>query len=116
MSQLTTDASQGNSGGALISASDGSLLGLVTSNARHVSGHIIPTLNFSLPVNMLSGVNLFHDDELLAKERLNISDEDLSDIWKLEPPPFDITINDSVLASSQELSMSDDNGAFRSKL
>merc|ERR1711865_1003675 len=91
MIQSSVAIHQGNSGGALICAQDGSLLGLVTSNARHISGRIIPTLNFSLPVSMLDGVNaLLRDDVKGAGDMLNITDQELFDVWNLEPPSFDI--------------------------
>lgn len=52
---LLTSASvrSGASGGALISAATGKLLGLVTSNTRHMLGSMYPKLNFVLPSNHL---------------------------------------------------------------
>ena len=86
---------QGNSGGALVCARTGVLLGLVTSNARHISGRIIPSLNFSLPVGMLEGVNRFLEDaeDAEALQMLHMKDSDVFDIWNLEPPMFDIRID-----------------------
>jgi len=82
---------QGNSGGALVCARSGRLLGLITSNARHISGHIIPTLNFTLPVNRLSAICRFLHGIPDALEAINATaDAEFSHIWNLEPPPFDI--------------------------
>lgn len=93
MIQSSVAVHQGNSGGALISADDGRLLGLVTSNARHISGRIIPTLNFSLPVTMLDGVNRLLAEDPKASRMLHLNDPELFDIWNLEPPSFDINLD-----------------------
>jgi hypothetical protein len=46
----------GASGGALLCPTTGQLLGLVTSNARHVRGSTLPRLNFCIPAAQLAPV------------------------------------------------------------
>jgi len=96
----------------MIESTGGTLVGLVTSNARHISGRIIPTLNFSLPVGMLAEAvtELIEEEERHQRgggaaasggdrrwaRRLGLKDTELSDVWNLEPPPFDIAIQGDV--------------------
>ena len=115
MIQSSVPIHQGNSGGAMIAAEDGSLVGLVTSNARHISGRIIPTLNFTLPVNMVAEpvTSLIQAEEGGRAEpgggdgswarRLGLQDDELSNVWNLEPPPFDITIGNTGLPLPSKL-------------
>mmetsp|Transcript_1422 Transcript_1422/g.2077 ORF Transcript_1422/g.2077 Transcript_1422/m.2077 type:complete len:577 (+) Transcript_1422:187-1917(+) len=51
---LQTSASvfRGHSGG-LLADHRGNFIGMLTSNAKHSNGDIIPTINFSIPVNVL---------------------------------------------------------------
>ncbi len=95
MYQTTASVHSGASGGAVVCPDDGTLLGLVTSNARlGAGGRVIPNLNFSIPVELL--------DPVLATaaakgtrdwvrafegclEGLNESDE-LRSIWSLRDP------------------------------
>ena len=111
MIQSAVPIHQGNSGGAMISAEDGALVGLVTSNARHISGRIIPTLNFSLPVNMVAEAvsELIREEQRGSRadkrgegsaepswaKQLGLDDPELSNVWNLEPPPFDIAIGNA---------------------
>jgi S1-C subfamily serine protease len=50
--QSTASVYRGHSGGMLVDCT-GRFLGLVTSNAKHATGQIIPTLNFSIPSSVL---------------------------------------------------------------
>ena len=57
MYQTTASVHSGASGGAVVCPEDGTLLGLVTSNARlGAGGRVIPHLNFSIPVELLDPV------------------------------------------------------------
>ena len=57
MYQTTASVHSGASGGAVVCPEDGTLLGLVTSNARlGAGGRVIPNLNFSIPVELLDPV------------------------------------------------------------
>eukprot|EP00929_Paragymnodinium_shiwhaense_P096590 TRINITY_DN58228_c0_g1_i1.p1 TRINITY_DN58228_c0_g1~~TRINITY_DN58228_c0_g1_i1.p1 ORF type:complete len:680 (-),score=125.88 TRINITY_DN58228_c0_g1_i1:12-2051(-) len=60
--QSTAAVHRGSSGGALVDAKSCSLLGLVTTNVKHVDGSVMPKLNFSLPVLQLAPLR----DEFLA--------------------------------------------------
>jgi len=77
----------GASGGAVI-GSDGCMVGLVTSNARHSKANrSLPNLNFSLPVEalqplwrLLLGEASLHIGEL---QKLDVNNEALTSMWAL---------------------------------
>ena len=100
MLQSSALVHQGASGGALVNATTGEFVGLITSNARHISGQIIPQINFSMPVCCLTSLADFleqtaDDDNRSTKEIEDawaIVDQDFQHIWNLEPPPFDAII------------------------
>lgn len=88
----------GASGGAVV-ADDGSIAGLVTSNARFsASGAIIPNLNFAVAAEALRPLwalaeapdGLTHD----ALRRLDVEDPALSNLWKLTAPPEKQSLSD----------------------
>ena len=58
-SDANTLVVQGASGGALVDVATGDFLGLITSNARHISGEIIPQINFSIPASSLTSIVTF---------------------------------------------------------
>jgi S1-C subfamily serine protease len=82
----------GNSGGMLLNRS-GELLGIVTNNLREKSGHLIPTLNFTLPLRRLQPILRYVSGAATAGvlEELEELSEREGRIWRLEvvarPPP-----------------------------
>ncbi|XP_072950929.1 glyoxysomal processing protease, glyoxysomal isoform X2 [Typha angustifolia] len=85
MLQTTAAVHPGASGGAVIN-SDGLMVGLVTSNARHGGGRTIPYLNFSIPCAALEPIFSFADKRdpsiLQALDKPNAI---LTSIWALAP-------------------------------
>ncbi|XP_010929294.1 glyoxysomal processing protease, glyoxysomal [Elaeis guineensis] len=85
MLQTTAAVHPGASGGAVVN-SDGHMIGLVTSNARHGGGNIIPRLNFSIPCAALEPIFKFSEkQDLLLLQVLDKPNEVLSSIWALVP-------------------------------
>ena len=94
----------GNSGGGLF-GSDGSLLGLVTSNARHVTDNtsgasrLIPSLNFSLPVTRLEAVAIYAQSDYAASslaalnQAMNVPNDEVSTVWSLKKVPPGESVN-----------------------
>ncbi|TKY71725.1 Glyoxysomal processing protease [Spatholobus suberectus] len=89
MLETTAAIHPGASGGAVIN-SDGHMIGLVTSNARHGGGAVIPHLNFSIPCAALASIFKF-SQAMLDLSLLRILDEPneyLSSIWALMRPSY----------------------------
>ncbi|KAE8647693.1 glyoxysomal processing protease, glyoxysomal isoform X3 [Cucumis sativus] len=96
MLETTAAVHPGGSGGAVVN-SEGHMIGLVTSNARHGRGVIIPHLNFSIPCAALEPIHRFSKDmeDLSVVKVLDEPNEQLSSIWALmsqrspkpSPPP-----------------------------
>ncbi|XP_068654483.1 glyoxysomal processing protease, glyoxysomal isoform X2 [Aristolochia californica] len=86
MLETTAAVHPGVSGGAVVD-SDGHLIGLVTSNARHGRGTLIPHLNFSIPCAALQPIFKFSEtsDESFLHV-MDKPDESLSAVWALMPP------------------------------
>ncbi|KAL5096728.1 hypothetical protein RYX36_001055 [Vicia faba] len=87
MLETTAAIHPGASGGAVIN-SDGHMIGLVTSNARHGGGSTIPHLNFSIPSAALAPIFKFAKD-MVDSSLLWILDEPneyISSIWALTRP------------------------------
>jgi S1-C subfamily serine protease len=90
--QSTASVFRGHSGGMLLDRT-GRFLGLVTSNAKHATGQIIPTLNFSIPSSVLRSVvactQQAEKGELEQLQSYNEPNEVLHALWGLEgsPPP-----------------------------
>ncbi|KAK8952359.1 Glyoxysomal processing protease, glyoxysomal [Platanthera zijinensis] len=85
MLQTTAAVHPGASGGAVIN-SKGHMVGLVTSNARHGGGTIIPHLNFSIPCAALEPVFRFSETrDATLLEFLDRPNELLSSVWALVP-------------------------------
>lgn len=86
MLETTAAIHPGGSGGAVVNAA-GHMIGLVTSNARHSGGTVIPHLNFSIPSAILAPVFEFaremQDFSLL--HNIDCADEGLSAVWSLMP-------------------------------
>ena len=95
MYQTTASVHSGASGGAVVCPQDGTLLGLVTSNARlGAGGRVIPNLNFSIPVELLDRVLAIAAAKGVGDwarafegclEEVETSDE-LRSIWSLRDP------------------------------
>ncbi|KAM7530652.1 hypothetical protein LguiB_034062 [Lonicera macranthoides] len=87
MIETTAAVHPGGSGGAVVN-SDGHMIGLVTSNARHGGGTVIPHLNFSIPCAALGPIFKFSKDtkDFSLLEELEIPNEHLSSVWALLPP------------------------------
>ncbi|KAL9257212.1 Glyoxysomal processing protease, glyoxysomal-like protein [Drosera capensis] len=68
--------------------SAGHMVGLVTSNAKHGRGTVIPHMNFSIPCAALEPVFKFSEDmeKLSILEELDRPYENLSSVWALMPP------------------------------
>ncbi|KAG7962339.1 hypothetical protein I3843_09G062200 [Carya illinoinensis] len=95
MLETTAAVHPGGSGGAVVN-SDGHMIGLVTSNARHSGGTVIPHLNFSIPCAALEPIFNFSKD-MQDRSLLQVLDqpnEHLSSVWALmpslspKPPPL----------------------------
>ncbi|CAI9755164.1 unnamed protein product [Fraxinus pennsylvanica] len=87
MFETTAAVHPGSSGGAVVN-SDGHMIGLVTSNARHGGGTVIPHLNFSIPCAALAPTFNFSKDmqDYSLLEDLDKPNEHLSSVWALMPP------------------------------
>ncbi|KAL2484257.1 Glyoxysomal proCES [Forsythia ovata] len=87
MFETTAAVHPGSSGGAVVN-SDGHMIGLVTSNARHGGGTVIPHLNFSIPCAALEPIFKFSKDmqDYSLLEDLDKPNEHLSSVWALMPP------------------------------
>ncbi|RWV80178.1 hypothetical protein GW17_00058588, partial [Ensete ventricosum] len=87
MLQTTAAVHPGASGGAVVD-SDGHMIGLITSNAKHGGGRTIPHLNFSIPCAALLPVFRFSDDyDLSMLKVLDEPNDLLSSVWALAPLP-----------------------------
>lgn len=87
MLETTASVHPGGSGGAVVN-SEGHMIALVTSNARHGGGTVIPHLNFSIPCAALMPIFKFAEDmqDLSPLEYLDKPDGLLSSVWALTPP------------------------------
>ncbi|XP_061341540.1 glyoxysomal processing protease, glyoxysomal isoform X2 [Gastrolobium bilobum] len=87
MLETTASVHPGASGGAVMD-SDGYMIGLVTSNARHGGGAVIPHLNFSIPSAALAPIFMFSKDmqNLSLLGILDEPNEYLSSVWALMRP------------------------------
>ncbi|WOL10420.1 glyoxysomal processing protease, glyoxysomal [Canna indica] len=85
MLQTTAAVHPGASGGAVIN-SEGRMVGLITSNAKHGGGSTIPYLNFSIPCAALAPIFRFLDEhKLLSLKVLDEPNDLLSSVWSLVP-------------------------------
>ncbi|KAM0952186.1 putative peptidase S1, PA clan, peroxisomal/glyoxysomal leader peptide-processing protease [Dioscorea sansibarensis] len=86
MLQTTAAVHPGASGGAVVN-SDGHMIGLVTSNAKHGGGTIIPNMNFSISSAALKPI--FEFAEKRDMSILHVLDKPnalLTAVWALAPP------------------------------
>ncbi|KAJ4816290.1 protease-like protein [Rhynchospora pubera] len=97
MLQTTAAVHPGASGGAVVN-SDGRLVGLITSNAKHGSGSNIPYMNFSIPCKSLEPVFKYSEQgKISILEQLDKPNEVLSAVWALAPLPTETTLQKPVL-------------------
>ncbi|KNA05024.1 hypothetical protein SOVF_194200 [Spinacia oleracea] len=86
MLETTAAVHPGGSGGAVVNSS-GRMIALVTSNAKHGGGTVIPHMNFSIPSAALEPVFIFAKDmenpSLL--EQLDRANKDLTSVWAMMP-------------------------------
>ncbi|KAL3851336.1 hypothetical protein ACJIZ3_013218 [Penstemon smallii] len=89
MLQTTAAVHPGSSGGAVVN-SNGCMIGLVTSNAKHGGGTVIPHLNFSIPSAALEPILKFSKDmqDFTILEEFDKPNEHLSSVWALMPPLY----------------------------
>ncbi|GAY34564.1 hypothetical protein CUMW_012120 [Citrus unshiu] len=87
MLETTAAVHPGGSGGAVVNL-DGHMIGLVTSNARHGGGTVIPHLNFSIPCGVLRPIFEFARDmqEVSLLRELDEPNKHLASVWALMPP------------------------------
>ncbi|GAB2301188.1 hypothetical protein Dimus_035223 [Dionaea muscipula] len=87
MLQTTAAVHPGGSGGAVVNSA-GHMIGLVTSNAKHGGGAVVPHMNFSIPCAALEPIFKFSEDmeNLLLLQELEKPDVKLSSVWALMPP------------------------------
>ncbi|KAH9748766.1 glyoxysomal processing protease [Citrus sinensis] len=87
MLETTAAVHPGGSGGAVVNL-DGHMIGLVTSNARHGGGTVIPHLNFSIPCAVLRPIFEFARDmqEVSLLRKLDEPNKHLASVWALMPP------------------------------
>ncbi|KAL7618680.1 hypothetical protein Lser_V15G04365 [Lactuca serriola] len=88
MIETTAAVHPGGSGGAILN-SNGHMISLVTSNAKHGGGTVIPHLNFSIPCAALQPVFNFSKDmkDISILKDLDKPNEQLSSVWALMPGP-----------------------------
>lgn len=88
MLQTCTPVFRGHSGG-MLSCPQGKLLGIITSNAKHSTGAIIPEINFAIPISFLHHL-VAHVHEPKVWLEFNVLTKQswaLKSIWALSPPP-----------------------------
>ncbi|KAI3740695.1 hypothetical protein L2E82_31166 [Cichorium intybus] len=87
MIETTAAVHPGGSGGAILN-SNGHMISLVTSNAKHGGGTVIPHLNFSIPCAALKPIFNFSKDmkDISILKDLDKPNEHLSSVWALMPP------------------------------
>ncbi|KAJ0982934.1 hypothetical protein J5N97_011189 [Dioscorea zingiberensis] len=86
MLQTTAAVHPGASGGAVLN-SDGHMIGLVTSNAKHGGGTIIPNMNFSISCSALKPIFEFSEkQDMSILQVLDRPNELLTAVWALTPP------------------------------
>lgn len=127
--QTCASVFRGHSGG-MLSDSQGRFMGILTSNARHSNGSIIPTINFSIPLAMLTPlIELANLDAVTMEANLaavcdayDRDDPPLLALWRLEggaPPPVDDAVssqNDTSLRKQENSRFAEFLNQFGSKL
>ncbi|KAH9248519.1 hypothetical protein BASA81_013845 [Batrachochytrium salamandrivorans] len=101
MLQTCTPVFRGHSGG-MLSCPQGKLLGIITSNAKHSTGAIIPEINFAIPASFLVQlIACIHDPQVWLEFNLVTKQSwMLKSIWALSPPPPSTTEDTSLRQES----------------
>jgi len=88
--QTCASVFRGHSGG-MLGDEEGRFLGILTSNARHSNGSIIPTINFAIPFSMVRPLmDVIHKDEETQNavfDAYDLRDPELVSLWHLEAGP-----------------------------
>ncbi|CAE8590065.1 unnamed protein product [Polarella glacialis] len=108
--QSSAAVHRGCSGGALVDACTGELLGMVTTNVKHQDGSVMPHVNFSLPAGLMAPLRSFLEDpfrqgaldKLLIDWRSSAADEREQALWRLEPEPLQLP---SRMAARKQLAL-----------
>ncbi|XP_051935975.1 peroxisomal leader peptide-processing protease isoform X1 [Hippocampus zosterae] len=90
MLQTTCAVQAGTSGGAVIRASTGELLGIVSSNTRDLASKVTyPHLNFCIPVSMLHRplLHLSRLGDMRMFDMLDVAEEQVKRVWRLQGTP-----------------------------
>ncbi|XP_030628695.1 peroxisomal leader peptide-processing protease [Chanos chanos] len=90
MLQTTCAVQAGASGGAVVRAATGELLGLVSSNTRDFSAKVTyPHLNFSIPVTVLEPLlHVFaRTGDAAAFQALDAAEDGVRRVWRLQATP-----------------------------
>jgi len=93
--QSSAAVHRGCSGGALVKASTGELLGMVTTNVKQQDGSVMPHVNFSLPAHLLTPLRRFIAekgslDSLKKGLEQSGADAEEQTLWRLEPEPLEL--------------------------
>eukprot|EP00931_Biecheleriopsis_adriatica_P023699 TRINITY_DN14906_c0_g1_i1.p1 TRINITY_DN14906_c0_g1~~TRINITY_DN14906_c0_g1_i1.p1 ORF type:complete len:596 (-),score=88.06 TRINITY_DN14906_c0_g1_i1:12-1799(-) len=96
--QSSAAVHRGCSGGALVDASTGKLLGMVTTNVKQQDGSVMPHVNFSLPISLVAPLQAFLEDPLRqgalqcleAGWRECGADPQERSLWRLEPESLNL--------------------------
>lgn len=91
--QSSAAVHRGCSGGALVAAETGELLGMVTTNAKQQDGAVLPHINFILPVSLLSPLFSFLETasepgalpKLIQELEAAGATPEERGLWRLEP-------------------------------
>ncbi|KAL9243618.1 hypothetical protein vseg_017483 [Gypsophila vaccaria] len=84
--ETTASVHPGNSGGAVVNTS-GHMIALVTSNAKHDGGTVIPHMNFSIPSGALEPLFIFAKDmqDMTLLQQLDRPNSELASVWAMTP-------------------------------
>ncbi|KAL2931860.1 Glyoxysomal processing protease glyoxysomal [Bienertia sinuspersici] len=102
MLETTAAVHPGGSGGAIVNSS-GHMIALVTSNAKHGGGTVIPHMNFSIPSAALKPVFSFAKDmqNRSLLQQLDRPNKELTSMWAMMPPDPDTGL-DNLLRKDEE--------------
>ncbi|XP_010887389.4 peroxisomal leader peptide-processing protease isoform X2 [Esox lucius] len=87
MLQTTAAVHAGTSGGAVVAAGSGEVLGLVSSNTRDFAAKVTyPHLNFSVPMTVLEPLlqSYTQNGEIGVFQALDTTDEEVQRVWRLQ--------------------------------
>ncbi|XP_074269905.1 glyoxysomal processing protease, glyoxysomal isoform X2 [Silene latifolia] len=86
MLETTASVHPGSSGGAVVNSA-GHMIALVTSNAKHGGGTVIPHMNFSIPSGALEPLFIFAKDvrDVTLLQQLDRPNLELASVWAMMP-------------------------------